>query len=163
MIVTERERERGRDIGRGRSRLHAPGARRGIRSRVSRIAPWAKGSRQTTAPPRDPYQCTFKMHSFQSFLVLTTHKILLQRFPYDFLFHSDFVLSLLSLNNQSHFRKKLLPFTATKMYSYSSYLSFFFFLSHISYFPIYELLSLSFPPILITFSRILTLRDLSLQ
>ncbi|CAD7694099.1 unnamed protein product [Nyctereutes procyonoides] len=47
MIVTERERERGRDTGRGRSRLHAPGARCGIRSRVSRIAPWAKGRRQT--------------------------------------------------------------------------------------------------------------------
>ena len=31
-----------------------PGARRGIRSRVSRIAPWAKGRRQTAAPPRDP-------------------------------------------------------------------------------------------------------------
>ena len=47
MIVTERERERerGRDTGRGRSRLHAPGARRGIRSRVSRITPWAKGRR----------------------------------------------------------------------------------------------------------------------
>ena len=54
MIVTERERERGRDIGRGRSRLHAPEARCGIRSRVSRIAPWAKGRRQTAAPPRDP-------------------------------------------------------------------------------------------------------------
>ena len=45
MIVTHTERERER--GRGRSRLHAPGARRGIRSRVSRIAPWAKGRRQT--------------------------------------------------------------------------------------------------------------------
>ena len=55
MIVTERERERGRDIGRGRSRLHAPGARCGIRFRVSRIAPWAKGRRQTATPPRDPY------------------------------------------------------------------------------------------------------------
>ena len=60
MIVThthterERERERGRDTGRGRSRLHAPGARGGIRSRVSRIVPWAKGRRQTAAPPRDP-------------------------------------------------------------------------------------------------------------
>ena len=43
MIVTQRERERGRDTGRGRSRLHAPGARRGIRSQVPRIAPWAKG------------------------------------------------------------------------------------------------------------------------
>ncbi|CAD7675636.1 unnamed protein product [Nyctereutes procyonoides] len=40
--------------GRGRGRPHAPGARRGIRSGVSRIAPWAKGRRQTAAPPRDP-------------------------------------------------------------------------------------------------------------
>ena len=57
MIVTERdtERERGRDTGRGRSRLHAPGAQRGIRSQVSRIAPRAKGRHQTAAPPRDPY------------------------------------------------------------------------------------------------------------
>ena len=54
MIVTERERERGGDTGRGRSRLHALGARCGIRSRVSRIAPWAKDRRQTAAPPRDP-------------------------------------------------------------------------------------------------------------
>uniref|UniRef100_A0A8C0QUB0 Corin, serine peptidase n=1 Tax=Canis lupus dingo TaxID=286419 RepID=A0A8C0QUB0_CANLU len=46
MIVTQRE--RGRDIGRGRSRLHALGARCGIQSRVPRIAPWAKGRRQTT-------------------------------------------------------------------------------------------------------------------
>ena len=64
MIVThthtERERQRGRDIGRGKSRLHAPGARCGIRSRVSRIAPWAKGRRQTAAPPRDPSSFLFK-------------------------------------------------------------------------------------------------------
>ena len=46
-------RERGRDTGRGRSRLHAPGAQSGIRSRVSRIATWAKGKCQTTEPPRD--------------------------------------------------------------------------------------------------------------
>ena len=56
-IVTERERQRGRDIGRGRSRLHALGAQSGIRSRVSRIAPWAKGRLQTAAPPRDPSLC----------------------------------------------------------------------------------------------------------
>ena len=64
MIVTqrERERERGRDTGRGRSRLPAPGARRGIRSRVSRIAPWAKGRRQTAAPPRDPNTWHFIDH-----------------------------------------------------------------------------------------------------
>ena len=48
MIVIERE--RGRDTGRGRGRLHAPGARRGIRSRVSRIAPCCatQGSRYLT-------------------------------------------------------------------------------------------------------------------
>ena len=58
MIVTERE--RGRDTGIGRSRLHASGARCGIRSWVSRIAPWAKGRRQTAAPPRDPHLFIFK-------------------------------------------------------------------------------------------------------
>eukprot|EP00071_Canis_lupus_P031338 XP_022264895.1 meiotic recombination protein SPO11 isoform X5 [Canis lupus familiaris] len=41
----ESQRERGRNIGRGRSRLHAPRARCGIRSRISRIAPRAKGRR----------------------------------------------------------------------------------------------------------------------
>ncbi|XP_048960175.1 ankyrin repeat and death domain-containing protein 1A isoform X14 [Canis lupus dingo] len=45
LAVTHRERGRGRNTGRGRRRLHAPEARRGIRSRVSRIAPWAKGRR----------------------------------------------------------------------------------------------------------------------
>ena len=60
MIVTQRERERARDTGRGRSRLHAPGARRELRSWVSRIAPWAKGRRQTAAPPRDPLLFFFK-------------------------------------------------------------------------------------------------------
>uniref|UniRef100_A0A8C0NM01 Solute carrier family 16 member 4 n=1 Tax=Canis lupus familiaris TaxID=9615 RepID=A0A8C0NM01_CANLF len=68
MIVTERE--RGRDTGRGRSRLHAPGARCGIRSWVSRIAPWAKGRRQTAAPPRDPsvahLNCTSNAKKCQS-------------------------------------------------------------------------------------------------
>ncbi|XP_077729801.1 meiotic recombination protein SPO11 isoform X14 [Canis aureus] len=41
----ESQRERGRNIGRGRSRLHAPRARCGILSRISRIAPRAKGRR----------------------------------------------------------------------------------------------------------------------
>ncbi|KAM8906318.1 enolase-phosphatase E1 isoform 4-T4 [Lycaon pictus] len=45
---------------RGRSRLHALGARCGVRPRVSRIAPWAKGRRQTAAPPRDPLKMTFQ-------------------------------------------------------------------------------------------------------
>ena len=31
-----------------------PGARRGTRSQDSRIAPWAKGRRQTAEPPRYP-------------------------------------------------------------------------------------------------------------
>ena len=53
---TLRERERGGDIGRERSRLHVPGAQCETRSRVSRITPWAKGRRQTAAPPRDPQQ-----------------------------------------------------------------------------------------------------------
>ena len=48
MIVTERERETGRDTGRGRSRLHAGSPT------WDRIAPWAKGRRQTAAPPKDP-------------------------------------------------------------------------------------------------------------
>ncbi|CAD7670245.1 unnamed protein product [Nyctereutes procyonoides] len=52
--------ERGRDTGRGRSRLHALGARCGIRSWVSRITPWAKGRRQTAVPPRDPMTAEFR-------------------------------------------------------------------------------------------------------
>ena len=67
MIVTERE--RGRYTVRGRSRLHAPGARRGIRSWVSRIAPRAKGRRQTAAPPRDP-QLFLTMINVRNLLVI---------------------------------------------------------------------------------------------
>ena len=76
MIVTERERERerGRDTGRGRSRLHAPEARRGIPSRVSRIAPWAKGRRQTAAPPRDPLPMLFLKVKF----IFTVQALLLK-------------------------------------------------------------------------------------
>ena len=68
MIVTsEREREREAETqAEGEAgRLHAPGARRGIRSRVSRIAPWAKGRRQTAAPPRDPKRKAFKYRNFK--------------------------------------------------------------------------------------------------
>ena len=43
-----------RDTGRGRRRLHAPGARYGILSWISRITPWDKGRRHTAPPPRDP-------------------------------------------------------------------------------------------------------------
>ena len=73
MIVTEGE--RGRDTGRGRSRLHAPGARRGIRSRVSMIAPWAKGRRQTSVPPRDPafYVIFFFFLIFFSLFIYDSH------------------------------------------------------------------------------------------
>ena len=63
LFIYDSHRERGRDTGRGRSRLHAPGAGRGIRSRVSRIAPWAKGRRQTAAPTRDPLKDFLKAFS----------------------------------------------------------------------------------------------------
>ena len=52
MIVTEREREAETQAEGEAGSMQ--GAQRGIRSRVSRIAPWAKGRRQTAAPPRDP-------------------------------------------------------------------------------------------------------------
>ena len=62
MIVThtqsererERERKRGRDTGRGRSRLHAPGARCGIRSRVSRSRPGPKAGAKPLRHPGIP-------------------------------------------------------------------------------------------------------------
>ena len=57
---SDTQRERGRDTGRERSRLHAPGARHGTPSRVSRIVPWAKGRCQTAAPPRDPHTMFLK-------------------------------------------------------------------------------------------------------
>ena len=61
MRDTERGRKRERQRHRQREKqLHAPGAWRGIRSRVSRIAPWAKGRRQTAAPTRDPSPMTFE-------------------------------------------------------------------------------------------------------
>ena len=50
--------ERGRDTGRGRSRLRA---RRRTQSRDSRIALWAKGRCQTTEPPRDPKRAGFNV------------------------------------------------------------------------------------------------------
>ena len=58
MIVTHRERERGRDTGRGRSRLHAPGAQRGTRSQVSRITPWAEGGAKLLSHPGCPRSLT---------------------------------------------------------------------------------------------------------
>ena len=81
----ERERERGRDTGRGRSRLHAPGARRGIRSRVSRIAPW--GQRQ--APNRcatqgSPLFFIINLKLFIEGILHLTNKILVSG-PFDVL------------------------------------------------------------------------------
>ena len=59
MIVTEREREREREReaetqaeGEAGSMHREPDV--GFDPGVSRIVPWAKGRRQTTAPPRDP-------------------------------------------------------------------------------------------------------------
>ena len=54
MMVTEREREREAETQAEGEAGSLQGARRGIRSRISRMAPWAKGRRQTAAPPRDP-------------------------------------------------------------------------------------------------------------
>ena len=48
MRDTKREREAEGEAGSMR------GARRGTRSRVSRITPWAEGRCSTTEPPRDP-------------------------------------------------------------------------------------------------------------
>ena len=58
---TRREREKGRDTGRGRSRLHA-GSPSGTWSQVSRIRPWAEGGAITLSHPGCPpclYSITF--------------------------------------------------------------------------------------------------------
>ena len=58
MIDTERKREaETQEEGEAGS---MPGARRGTRSRDSRIASCAKGRLQTAAPPRDPLVRLFK-------------------------------------------------------------------------------------------------------
>ena len=69
MIVTERERERQRHRQREKQ-APCTGARRGIRSRVSRITPWVKGRRQTAAPPRDPFYQTFNEETIPILLKL---------------------------------------------------------------------------------------------
>ena len=51
--MRDTKRERGRDTGRGRSRLHAGSPTRDL-IQVSRITPWAKGGGLTAEPPRDP-------------------------------------------------------------------------------------------------------------
>ena len=55
-ILSIHNRQRGRDTGRGRSRLHAGSLRawHGTRSWVSSIMPWAEGRCQTSEPPSDP-------------------------------------------------------------------------------------------------------------
>ena len=60
MIVTHRERERERQRHRQKEK-QAPctGSPTWDSIRVSRIAPWAKGRRQTAAPPRDPWKLQF--------------------------------------------------------------------------------------------------------
>ena len=50
------------------------GARHGTRSRVSRIAPWAKGRRQTAAPRRDSPLFSFFSFSFFLTCLLVTRK-----------------------------------------------------------------------------------------
>ncbi|XP_072669718.1 NAD-dependent protein deacylase sirtuin-5, mitochondrial isoform X6 [Canis lupus baileyi] len=52
--IHEREREREAEIQEEGEAGSMPGGRRGTRSRDFRIAPWAKGRRQTAEPPRDP-------------------------------------------------------------------------------------------------------------
>ena len=54
MIGTQWERERQRHRQREKQAPCTGSLMWGIRSRVSRIAPWAKGRCQTAAPPRDP-------------------------------------------------------------------------------------------------------------
>ena len=73
MIVTERERKMQRHRQREKQ-APCTGARHGIRSRVSRIAPWAKGRRQTAAPPRDPRLDGFN-YSFLNMLYLWRNKV----------------------------------------------------------------------------------------
>ena len=47
-------RDREAETGRGRSRLHAPGAGRGIPSWVSRIRPWAEDGARPLSHPGCP-------------------------------------------------------------------------------------------------------------
>ena len=70
MIVTERKRERGRDIGRGRSRLHALGARRGIQSR-------SPGSRP--GPKAGPNRCATQGSLYLCFICLQSSKAMAKR------------------------------------------------------------------------------------
>ena len=65
------ERERGRDAGGGRSRPIHAGSLTWDSIPDSRIAPWAKGRRQTAEPPRDPN--TKEFSGFRIFRELCNH------------------------------------------------------------------------------------------
>ena len=54
---------RGRDTGGGRGRLHAPGARCGIRSQDSRITPGPKAGATPLSHPGIPGKCFFTLHT----------------------------------------------------------------------------------------------------
>ena len=58
--MIEKERERGRDTGGGRSRLHAGSPTWDSIPGLSPGQPWVKGRRQTAEPPRDPPELRFK-------------------------------------------------------------------------------------------------------
>ena len=59
--------ERGRDTGRGRSRLPAwKESRRGTRSQDSRIMPWAESRCQTAGPPGMPKVILISKDKFPS-------------------------------------------------------------------------------------------------
>ena len=55
MIDIEREREREAETQAEGEVASMPGVRCGTRSQDSRMAPWAKGRRQTAEPPRDSH------------------------------------------------------------------------------------------------------------
>ena len=63
-----RHTERGRDTGRRRSRLHAPGARHRTRSRVSRITPCAQGGAKPLSHPGVPSPLFLIISFFEAYL-----------------------------------------------------------------------------------------------
>ena len=64
MRDTEREGEREAETQAEGEAGSMQGARHGTRSRVSRIAPWAKGRRQTSVPPRDPLSLSIILKTY---------------------------------------------------------------------------------------------------
>ena len=65
-------RERGRDTGRGRSRLHAPGARRGIRSRVPGLRPGPKAGAKPLRHPGIPFLILYSLLSAFAVILFST-------------------------------------------------------------------------------------------